>query len=181
MNLQELLNKYKINVDINMILDMWNESHRHYHNLNHLSNLIDKIEFGNYPEKFKEKLILVALFHDVIYDPKKTDNEEKSASFFIGLCKGNTEDTLEIKKAILDTKYYKSTTELSKEFNKLDMSIVESDFDTLLEWEKGIGLEFNFSEDYKEKRLKFIESLLDKYPENTENLLKLIDWIKLNY
>lgn len=34
---------------------------------------------------------------------------------------------------------------------------------------------------YKMGRLQFLENLLDKYPNNTENLLKLIDWIKTNY
>jgi hypothetical protein len=62
------------------------------------------------------------------------------------------------------------------------MSIVERDFDQLLEWENGIHEEFKaYGESYKEGRLKFLESLLDKYPHNTENLLKLVDWVKNNY
>ena len=32
---------------------------------------------------------------------------------------------------------------------------------------------------YKEVRLKFLESLLDNYVNNTENLLKLIEYVKL--
>ena len=34
--------------------------------------------------------------------------------------------------------------------------------------------------DKTEGRLKFLESLLDKYTHNTENLLKLVDWVKNN-
>ena len=34
---------------------------------------------------------------------------------------------------------------------------------------------------YKEKRLLFLESLIDKYPNNIDNLLKLIDFVKNNY
>ena len=56
------------------------------------------------------------------------------------------------------------------------------DFDQLLEWENGIHEEYKaYGEAYKEGRLKFLESLLDKYPHNTENLLKLVDWVKTNY
>ena len=39
---------------------------------------------------------------------------------------------------------------------------------------------FKKTEQYKEGRVKFLESLLDKYTHNTENLLKLIDWVKKN-
>jgi len=82
---------------------------------------------------------------------------------------------------ILDTKTHQVTTNLSESFNHYDMSIVERDFDQLLEWEMGIKEEYKaYGDSYKEGRLKFLESLLDKYPNNTGNLLKLIDWVKTN-
>ena len=185
MNLQELLNKWNIKCDVNTLLAMWNESHRAYHTLNHLNDLIDQINENKskYSEKQYEKLIITALFHDCIYDPMKSDNEEKSAQFFETCCvdKENS-DVKEIKQMILDTKTHQSTTPLSESFNRFDMSIVERDFDQLLEWEKGISEEYkSFGESYKEGRLKFLESILDKYPHNTDNLLKLVDWVKNNY
>ena len=83
---------------------------------------------------------------------------------------------------ILDTKTHKANIPLSETFNKFDMSIVERDFNQLLEWEKGIHEEYKaYGDLYKDGRLKFLESLLDKYPNNTENLLKLVDWVKKNY
>ena len=186
MNLQELLNKWNIKCDINTILSMWNESHRHYHNLNHLNDLIDQINENKskYSEKEYEKLMLAALFHDCVYNPMSSDNEEKSAEFFIECCLDKTNsDVLEVKQIILDTKTHQSTTNLSESFNHYDMSIVERDFEQLLEWEKGISEEFSVypKEQYKEGRLKFLESLMDKYTHNTENLLKLVEWIKTNY
>jgi predicted metal-dependent HD superfamily phosphohydrolase len=83
---------------------------------------------------------------------------------------------------ILDTKSHNSTTNLSESFNNYDMNIVERDFEQLLEWEKGIEFEYSFctKEQYKEGRLKFLESILDKYTHNTENLLKLVEWVKNN-
>ena len=53
MNLQNLLNQYKIKADVNMLLDMWNESHRHYHNLEHLNDLVLQIN-----EDFAQTIIL---------------------------------------------------------------------------------------------------------------------------
>jgi predicted metal-dependent HD superfamily phosphohydrolase len=113
----------------------------------------------------------------------KSDNEEKSADFFIECCLDKTNsDVLEVKQMILDTKTHEATTNLSESFNHYDMSIVERDFDQLLEWERGISEEYSGygKEVYKNGRLKFLESLMDNYPNNTENLLKLIEWVKNN-
>ena len=185
MNLQQLLEKWGIKCDINTILSMWNESHRSYHNLNHLNDLITQISENKYKysEKEYEKLILTALFHDVVYDPASKTNEEDSANFLIEcVVDKKNSDILDVKQMILDTKTHNSTTNLSESFNKYDMNIVERDFDQLLEWERGISEEYSIysKEEYKMGRLKFLESLLDKYTHNTENLLKLVEWVKNN-
>lgn len=186
MDLQQLLNKWNIKCDINTILSMWNESHRAYHTLEHLNDLIEQINENKskYSEKEYEKLLITALFHDCVYDPMKQDNEERSADFFME-CSINKSDANinEIKQMILDTKTHKSNTRLSESFNHFDMNIVERDFDQLLKWENGIYEEFKAygNEQYRMGRLQFLESILDKYPNNTENLLKLVDWVKTNY
>jgi len=185
---QTLLDKYKIKVNVNMLFDMWNESHRHFHTLDHLNDIIDQIyenySGGKIDEKQKEKLLLTALFHDIVYEPTKQDNEERSAEFFMNLCEDKSnKDILEIRDAILDTKTHASQTPLAETFNKFDMNVIERDFESLLKWEVGIHEEYKSygNEAYKAGRLHFLESLLDKYPNNTENLLRLIDWVKTNY
>ena len=179
---QELLNRWKIKVSNQTILAMWNEAHRSYHTLDHLNDLIDQINEDKqyYSQKEYEKLIISSLFHDIIYDPTKGDNEEKSAEFFMNCCEEkDSSDILEIKQIILDTKTHKSSTPLSEDFCHYDMSIVERDFDQLLKWEQGIATEYSIYGDlYKEGRLKFLESLLDTYPQNSDNLLKLIDYVR---
>jgi predicted metal-dependent HD superfamily phosphohydrolase len=184
--MQELLDKWNIKIDYNTLLSMWNESHRSYHTQNHLLDLIEQInesKFNFDSNKDYEKMILCALFHDCIYDPMRSDNEERSADFFINCCQEkNDPDILEIKQMILDTKTHESTTPLSEKFNKMDMNIVERDFNQLLEWENGIRNEYKeYGDIYKTGRLAFLESLLDKYPNNTKNLLKLIEYVKSNY
>jgi len=180
--MQELLDKWNIKLNYNILLSMWNESHRAYHNQNHLLDLIEQInenksKFGS--QKDYEKMILCALFHDCVYDPMRNDNEEKSAEFFMNSCQEKNKDIIDIKQMILDTKTHEATTPLSEKFNQLDMNIVERDFDQLLEWENGIREEYKaYGDKYKLGRLQFLESLLDKYPHNTENLLKLIDYVK---
>ena len=187
MNIANLLEKYKIKANVNMLLDIWNESHRKYHNLDHFIDIKNMIteDYGN--KKFNqdtyEKLILTDLFHDIIYDPMREDNEQKSADFFMSLClEKNNKDILEIRTAILDTAKHKATTKLSETFNKYDMNIIERDYDSLLVWEEGIHEEYKqYGSQYKIGRLSFLEKCLDKYPMNTDNLLKLIDYVKTTY
>jgi predicted metal-dependent HD superfamily phosphohydrolase len=183
--MQELLDKWNIKLDYNVLLAMWNESHRAYHTQNHLLDLIEQIDENKsqyQSQKDYDKMILCALFHDCVYDPMRNDNEEKSAEFFLNCCQEKNQDILDIKQMILDTKTHEATTPLSEKFNVLDMNIVERDFNQLLEWEKGIREEYKaYGDMYKMGRIQFLESLLDKYPNNTENLLKLIDWVKINY
>jgi len=185
MDLQQLLEKWNIKCDINTVLAMWNEAHRSYHNLNHLNDLISQINENksNFSEKEYEKLMLVAIFHDIVYDPSSSTNEEDSANFLMecSVDKNNI-DILDVEKMILDTKTHTSSNKLSEAFNSYDMNIVERDFEQLLEWENGISEEFSVypKEQYKEGRLKFLESLLDKYHNNTENILQLITYVKSN-
>ncbi|GAX72607.1 hypothetical protein CEUSTIGMA_g63.t1 [Chlamydomonas eustigma] len=71
----------------------YTEDHRYYHNLTHLQDLFSLLDQGclwysqqqNVLEKKMQVKIspavtLAALFHDVIYDPQRQDNEEASAA-----------------------------------------------------------------------------------------------------
>jgi predicted metal-dependent HD superfamily phosphohydrolase len=188
MNISTLLNKYKIKADANMLLDMWCESHRGYHNLDHymdINNMIlNDYSKGLIDLKTCEKLCLTNLFHDIVYNPKRTDNEQKSAEFFLSLClEKNSKDIIDINQAIIDTAKHKGTTPLSEKFNIYDMNIVERDYDSLIKWEEGIYEEFKFAGNtlYKKGRLDFLEGIVNKYPLNSSNLAKLIQHVKINY
>ncbi|NBO22570.1 hypothetical protein EBU94_04420, partial [bacterium] len=161
----------------------WNEPNRHWHNQDHLFDLLEQInndfDNGKISLDEKKKLQMVALFHDVVYDPTRGDNEEKSAEFMLSLSE-NKEMLKDVYQAILDTKTHISTNPISERFNKYDMNIVERDYDSLLRWEEGIRKEYSMysDEEYKQGRVKFLESLLDKYVHNSSNLDKLIRYIK---
>lgn len=149
----------------------------------HLNDLLEQADENRerFSQKEYEMLVLASLFHDAVYEPANSDNEEKSADFFMSCCEDNSNpDILEVRQMILDTKDHKASGRLSKIFSEFDMSIVERDLDSLMEWEKGISDEYSMypKEQYKEGRLKFLESLLDRYPANSENLLGLIDIVK---
>jgi predicted metal-dependent HD superfamily phosphohydrolase len=56
----------------------YGEPHRHYHTLGHLAEVLRTVrELA--PGDPDPALLLAAWFHDVIYDPRAADNEERSA------------------------------------------------------------------------------------------------------
>ena len=66
---------------------MYREPQRHYHNFFHLRKLYDfydsSVGLGQIEEAPDRHTFLYSLwFHDVIYDPLRKDNEERSAGLF---------------------------------------------------------------------------------------------------
>jgi len=131
MDLQQLLEKWNIKCDINTVLSMWNESHRSYHNLNHLNDLISQINENKskFSEKEYEKLMLSAIFHDIVYDPSSSTNEEDSANFLMEcVVDKSNEDILDVRQMILDTKTHNSTTNLSESFNYKNLQLLPLEY-----------------------------------------------------
>lgn len=150
--------------DILFMQNKWNEPNRFYHNQEHLLNILSLIE-SNYLKSEEEykKIVMVAFFHDVIYDPKSKTNEDDSNDYFLKICKGKLHDLKDISFAILDTKdhvsNYEKASSLSKRFMELDLyNLIHGDISEMLEDEKKIFKEFGFVEYsiYKEKRLEIL-------------------------
>lgn len=188
MELQSILNEFGIKCDVKTLLDKWNESHRFYHDLDHLTDLISQIneDFGNgvISSNERKKLIITALFHDVIYEVGADDNKERSADLFSRFCSEKHDiDVVEIRQMILDTKNHIPSTPLSEKFISYDVKIFQRELNELIDWEKNFRKEYSNLEQnvYKKQRLIFLESAVDKYPENMDNLLDLINWVKDNY
>lgn len=185
--IQQLLNDWMIDIRYVDILNRWNEPHRFYHNMEHLNDLFRQIKNAfddkEYDKLIYEKLLLIALFHDIIYDPLSSDNEEASAEFFLHHTEKHCLDIMDIRRAILDTKNHDSDNELSEIFNEFDMKIIERDYTSLLVWEEGIYNEYKSCGNilYKQARIEFLKKMVLKYPNNSENLNMLIDFVEKQY
>jgi len=59
------------------LVTAYSEPHRHYHNLEHIQFVLFILEAMNL--KQPETVRLAAWYHDVIYDPRRSDNESRSA------------------------------------------------------------------------------------------------------
>ncbi|MEM1136879.1 MAG: hypothetical protein AAGI07_13660 [Bacteroidota bacterium] len=81
---QKLFEKYNTDVAFIretgiMLINRYNESHRKYHNLYHIRDMLNTIDRESKHLKKPALLLLATWFHDAIYSPENTDNETKSA------------------------------------------------------------------------------------------------------
>jgi pantetheine-phosphate adenylyltransferase len=191
------LNIYGIDMTKEELIRRWSEPHRHFHTLDHLNDVLRKIYtlYKNQKTKLRElhSLIIAAVFHDIIYDPKRTDNEEKSAALLeerrpkeksLKLSSLNSDLIIQTaKKIILDTKTHSAKSGIEKIFNDIDCSVMDGDLSELLDWEKKIYKEYSYVgfEKYKKSRIEFLENVIAKGHKNKQNLIDLIEYIKFPF
>jgi predicted metal-dependent HD superfamily phosphohydrolase len=58
------------------LLDRWGEPHRRYHTVDHLTATLSTLDDLD----ASRNAYLAAWFHDAVYDPRRPDNEERSAA-----------------------------------------------------------------------------------------------------
>lgn len=61
------------------LLARWNEPHRHYHTTDHLSAVLRRVEELAGHAADLDAVRLAAWFHDAVYRPDRSENEERSA------------------------------------------------------------------------------------------------------
>lgn len=135
------------------ILSAYNESHRHYHNFSHIENMIKQASEEGI---ISTDLFLAIVFHDVVYDPKENNNEEKSVDIFkIHF------DKPQVVQAILETKTHQPESELGKTLCYLDLSIRDSSLRSLMKFEDKIFKEYQWVDysTYREKRVEILRKL----------------------
>src|SRR4051794_24453011 len=64
----------------------YGEPHRFYHTLTHIQNVLATVESMSSLAKDIRTVKLAAWLHDVIYDSKASDNEDRSANYAQALC-----------------------------------------------------------------------------------------------
>jgi len=139
---------------------------RHYHNLNHLENIFERLtEVHNMLLDFKTLLFSIC-FHDIIYNPRRSDNEAKSAKFAksiltsIGYPSEKTERCLE---QILATRHHQTSPNSDTNyFTDADLSILGAPDEEYQKYCQQIRKEYAIYPDffYKPGRRKVIDHFL---------------------
>lgn len=160
----------------------YGESHRHFHTTTHILNMLDHIwkEITGVADLPRFELELAVIFHDWVYNPQSTTNEEDSVKAMMELLNGGV-DKNEIAAMIMATKTHKLTED--PETNLLleaDMEILfRTSTSVLVEYEEQISKEYSFlSPDvYKAGRLDFLSKCIEQYPDNKMGLEFLHNYV----
>lgn len=132
---------------------MWDTPFRFYHTRkNHLDPMLEKCD--------TIELKYFALFHDLIYDPYSSTNEEDSVAMFNRHIFYDLPDATLVADMIMATKTHRKTgNALIDKATELDMAVLKGSFDELLAYERGIFREHQKVdiETYISKRMEFLQ------------------------
>lgn len=182
---QDTLNLYIGDKALAQLPYRWSEKHRHYHNTNHLIQILQDIEndfrFKELNIYEKHALLLAAFFHDAIYDTKRKDSEDQSIRYFISSFKGKDPKMIDKVCDLIEvTKYRKRPfKKLERIFWDADNSGFKKGFDTIFRNEKLIQKEWTHvpKEKFKEGKIKFLETNLGLFGAKADkDIQKLIKY-----
>lgn len=157
-----------------VVWKMYGEPQRHYHTIHHIEELFQHFDRcqKHYSFKYPTLISLAIFFHDIVYDPKASDNEEKSAELFLEFakeCTSLTEDPIQsVKDWILLTKTHKvdkvDTEEDHHYFLDMDIAVLGRPDDRYKKYAAQIRMEYQHipEEDYREKRAQVLKSFLNR-------------------
>lgn len=150
------------------IAEHYSANTRHYHNLLHLADLLKHLSTIKSSVKNWHAVLFCLYYHDIVYDPLKSDNEEQSA----GIAKqrmeglGVRENTaIEAYRHILATKKHEpSASEDCNYFTDADLAVLGSDWETYAAYSSNIRKEYAVFPDavYIPGRKKVIEQFLSR-------------------
>lgn len=161
------------------VTSRYDESHRYYHTMEHVLYLLKLFEKRNLIND--DELFLTAVYHDIIYDPRSSKNEEDSAAFFRKEAANSNLDEALVKRVvqnILDTAKHKASSEKSQLFIDADLNIFNETDELLYEYERQVFKEFQYVDYvvYKQKRIE----VLKHYNTNgkLDNLISFVQNVK---
>jgi pantetheine-phosphate adenylyltransferase len=170
-DLESLLNTYKITISLDDIKKMYNHHSNFYHNFHHIEELLSIVTIDN------DALILAILFHDIKFDSRSNQHEKDSADFFMTVCHADTAFKKTVEKLIMATENMRITgDDLENEIIRVDRLILhKKDINSLLNWERSIFSEnqhLSVSE-YKTGRIAFLNQAFEETGNHT--LLEIRD------
>ena len=150
------------------------ESHRFYHNMQHILMGLQNIkclryetDIDEFDKRTMDCLEFAWWYHDIVYDPKRSDNEEVSALVADSAC-----DTLELFDDKNKISHFIRATKIGhvaqniyeKYIQDIDMTIFGKDSLTVFEYDDNIRREYDFVDDetFKRERGKILRKFLDE-------------------
>jgi predicted metal-dependent HD superfamily phosphohydrolase len=159
--------------DDRLAMQLWNEieenycnKKRYYHTLDHLESLLQQLFTIKIKIKDWDTILFSLYYHDIIYNPLKTNNEEKSAEFaenrmqLIGVPKIIIENC--VRQILATKKHLLSIDNDTNIFIDADLSILGQPWNVYADYYKQVRNEYALYPDliYKPGRKKVLQHFL---------------------
>ncbi|MGC4245009.1 MAG: hypothetical protein QM686_23190 [Herbaspirillum sp.] len=150
------------------VLSHYREPHRHYHTLQHLHECFAKWEELRTESSHPGEVELALWFHDVIYDVKRHDNEEKSADWARRclLDAGASEEIAQrVHALVMATRHHQPSVEDDASLLvDVDLSILAAPPDRFEEYERQIRAEYDYVPLalFMQERKKILQGFLNR-------------------
>lgn len=139
---------------------------RHYHNFTHLENLLKELDQIRHEISDWEGILFTTFYHDIVYNPLRRDNEEKSAAMAVKIMQSlyiPDDITAHCNEMILATrKHQLSPDNDTNLFTDADLSILGSNSEDYKAYSLAIRKEYTGFPDllYKPGRRKVLQHFL---------------------
>lgn len=150
------------------VLDRYNEPHRFYHNMKHISDMVNDAIYDGILDR---QLFKAIVYHDAVYDPKSRTNEIDS----VALLSKDDPDYSDVSKAILSTIDHNTDNHpLSMKLCDLDLRILRGSLSDKIKFEKNIFKEYQWVpfNIYRTERYKIL-SKLGATPDHLDYLMSM--------
>jgi len=142
----------------------YNSPDRHYHNLEHIQDLLTKLDQWPEPCPERNTIELAIWFHDIIYDTKKHDNEQASANLLIHHLRDHPLQA-QASSLILATLHSEaSTTPSAQILCDIDLSTLGAQTEVYQTYAQNIRKEYHLvpQKEFTEKRTQVLENFLNR-------------------
>jgi predicted metal-dependent HD superfamily phosphohydrolase len=144
----------------------YSEKHRHYHTGEHIDYCLRELDRAPSVAQDLAEVELALWFHDAIYDPYSSDNEERSADWACALLTRHGANAARVERVrahILATRHaVPATTPDSQLVVDVDLSILGADEATYAAFEKNVRKEYRWVPAilFRRKRAEILASFL---------------------
>lgn len=175
------LDSQQTSILFNLLFNAYTESQRYYHTIQHIVECLDM--FHQVRDQLNDPIAVewAIWFHDIVYDPQASDNEEQSADLMQKKC-GHLLSSDQIKKVyawILATKKHKPSNDQDLNYLlDIDLAILGSLRSRFVAYEQQIQQEYAWVEPelYKQKRAEVLRHFYKMQPlYQTEYFMNLLE------
>jgi predicted metal-dependent HD superfamily phosphohydrolase len=161
---------------LSQLVTAWSGPQRHYHSLRHLQECLQTLERWGKDAAARHEVGIALWFHDAVYDPRRDDNEDRSASWAVRALKefGVSEDKRRaIGKLIRATRHVLPTAKARAAhidgldlMLDIDLAILGADRARFEKYERQLRHEYAHvpDETFARMRADFIDALLGASP-----------------